>query len=274
MSAADSPAEELKDHALKENRAHGLVVSIRYLVVSVLIGAAVLVVFQFLIADGLVSKLILPTPTSVLRALVDGYRSGQLTSATESTLVATLLGFGIAAIAGVLLAAILDALPVVNRVLLPYVVAFQALPKIAVAPLVVLWLGFGLTGKTVVVVIVCFFPIVVNTMEGLQVRDGELIELFESYGASKLQSFWFLKLPGAVPAIMAGLDVGILFALLGTVTAEFVGSKNGLGFLLLQEEANFDIPGMFAGLVVLTVIGVGLHGCIRLAERRLSFWAK
>lgn len=250
------------------------VARIKQALLSVALGVVILVGLQALVSSGAVSDLVLPTPTSVLRAIIKGYGSGQLTVATGSTLLATILGFVVAAVVGVFLAAVLDAAKPVNRVLLPYIVAFQALPKIAVAPLVVLWLGFGITGKTFVVIIVCFFPILVNTMEGLQVRDHELTELFDSYGASRVQRFVFLKLPNAVPSMMAGFDIGILFALIGTVTAEFVGSKNGLGYLLLQEQANFNVPGMFAALVVLTIIGVVLHGLVRLMERYVSFWAR
>jgi NitT/TauT family transport system permease protein len=163
---------------------------------------------------------------------------------------------------------------VLYRLLYPYVVAFQTVPKVAIAPLVVIWFGFGIGSKIAMALMICFFPVVVNTIEGLRSVNPERIMLLRSYSASKFDIFRFVQLPAALPFIFAGLDIGIVLAVIGTVVGEFVGSTAGLGYVLMKFNHEIDIAGVFASIVVLSVLGVLLHLCLRLIQERVVHWSK
>ncbi|WP_164710307.1 ABC transporter permease [Euzebya pacifica] len=238
----------------------------------VIIGS--LVMAQIAATNGWVSQFILPKPTDVWASLVDGFTSGVYWPHISSTLLGTGLGFAFAAVGAMALAALMVTMERVENVVLPLVVGFQSLPKIAVAPIVILWLGFDLSGKVVIVGFVCFFPILLNTLAGLKIRDREQLELLQSLGATKLQMFRYLRLPGAVPYLFAGFHVGIIFALLGAVVAEFVGSRDGLGRFLLSQRAAFNVGGVYAVLVILMVMGLVFRWIMLLIERRFAFWAE
>lgn len=241
---------------------------------SALLAAVLLAAAELAARGELVSELILPAPSAVLNALVDGFAGGTYWRHIWSTVSATGLGFALAATTAILLAGALASVPFLERVLLPFVVAFQTLPKIAVAPLIVLWLGFGSLGKTFVVTVVCFFPILVNALQGLKIRDRNQYELMRSLGASRWQMFRYLRMPNALPYIFAGLHIGVIFSLIGAVVSEFVGSRSGLGYILLSDKAQFNVPGVYAILTLLMVLGLGLHWIMKVAERRVAFWAQ
>jgi len=242
-------------------------------IVSIALAIVLLGTLQWLSTAGVVSTIILPAPSAVVIALFDGTVSGIFGPSIVSTVSATLFGFAIATGLALAVAGILSSVPYLERVMVPFIVAFQTLPKIAVAPLIILWLGFGQEGKVVIVVIVCFFPILVNTLQGLKIRDRDRYELFRSLGASRLHILRYLRLPSAVPYIFAGLHIGIIFALIGAVTAEFVGSRDGLGYVLMQNKAAFNVPGVFAVLVLFMIVGLLLDAVMRLIERRFAHWS-
>jgi NitT/TauT family transport system permease protein len=238
--------------------------------------AVVLVALAEVAADnGWVSRLVLPAPSKVWGALVQGLvTGGAYWPHVVSTVWVTVAGFALAGVIAIVLAGILTALPPVQRVLFPFIVAFQTLPKVAIAPIVVLWLGFGQVSKLFIVMFVSFFPILINTLEGLAVRNRDHLELFQSLGAGRWQLFWHLRLPGSVPFVFAGLRIGLIFSLIGAVVAEFVGAKSGLGYLLLQQKSTFNVPGVFAVLVLLIGIGLSLNLVTELARSRVATWAK
>lgn len=242
-------------------------------VISVMLAIALLLLAEYAANREWVNSLILPTPSSVWHALVDGFERGIYWRHIRSTVFATLAGFGSAALIAMVVAGILSAVPRLERIFLPFIVAFQTLPKIAVAPIIILWLGFGTQSKVVIIATICFFPILVNALQGLRIRDRERLELFRSLGASRWQLFRFLRLPDSLPYVFAGLNIGIVFALIGTVIAEFLGSRDGLGVFLIQQQAAFNVPGMFAALLLLMVVGLVLNGTVRLIERKVVFWA-
>jgi NitT/TauT family transport system permease protein len=240
---------------------------------SALVAVALILLAEVAANREWVSPLILPQPSHVWDALVDGWRSGLYTDHILSTVGATLAGFLVATAAAVALAGIFTGIPRLERIFLPFVVAFQTLPKIAIAPIIILWLGFGTRSKIVIVATICVFPILVNTLQGLRLRDQERLELFRSLGASRWQLFRHLRIPDALPYIFAGLNIGVVFALIGTVLAEFLGSESGIGVLLVQQQVAFNPPGMYAALLLLMVVGLILNGLIRLVERKVLFWA-
>lgn len=220
-----------------------------------------------------VNSLILPNPSSVWNALVDGFERGIYWRHIRSTVFSTLAGFGSAAVVAITIGGILAAVPRLERIFLPFIVAVQTLPKVAVAPIIILWLGFGTQSKVVIIATICFFPILVNTLQGLRIRDQERLELLRSLGATRWQLFRFLRFPDSLPYVFAGLNIGIVFALIGTVIAEFLGSREGLGVLLVQQQAAFNVPGMFAALILFMIVGLILNGVTRVVEKKVVFWA-
>jgi NitT/TauT family transport system permease protein len=235
----------------------------------VLLGAA-----EAATRSGLVSPLVLASPSQVWAVLVDGFSSGFYFPHLRSTIGSIFAGFFIAGSAAIAIAGTLASIPVLERVLTPFFVAFQSMPKVAIAPLVVIWFGFGELSKTVIVITACFFPILMNALHGLKLRDRDHLELMRSLGATRLQLFLRLRLPHALPYIFAGLHIGVIFALIGTVVAEFVGTNAGIGYVMLQSKANFDLPSVYACLLLLMAIGVLLHTLMKQLEKRVAFWAQ
>jgi NitT/TauT family transport system permease protein len=241
---------------------------------TLLVTLAILALAEVAARNEWVSRLILAAPTDVARTLWAGLNDGIYWRHAGSTLSATLGGFALAAVSAIVIAGLLASIPRLERVFLPIIVALQTVPKIAIAPLIILWLGFGGAGKTMIVTIVCFFPILVNTLQGLRMRDRSQLELMQSLGASRWQMFRYVRVPNALPFVFAGFHISILFALLGAIVAEFVGSRAGLGWLLLQARAQFNVAGAFAILILLMVIGSVLYRIVHYFERKIVFWAK
>jgi NitT/TauT family transport system permease protein len=240
-----------------------------FLIVVVLLTAA-----EIGSRSGIVSPIMLPAPSDVAGALQDVFVTGTIWPHLTSTLLATIEGFAVAVVVGFVLGGLLAVFHRLERICYPFVVAFQTLPKIAIAPLIIIWFGFGNLSKVTIVAIVAFFPILVNTLQGLRLRDRNQYELMLGLGATKWQVFRYIRFPSSLPYVFAGLHVGVIFALIGTVAAEFVGSSEGLGVLLIQQKALFNVPGVYAMLVIFMVIGLVMHGVMEMVERRVTFWAQ
>jgi NitT/TauT family transport system permease protein len=219
-----------------------------------------------------VSPIVLPPPSLVVSQLYDGIVYGTFIENLGVTLYETVLGFGIAALVGILLGALVAELPWARKAVYPYVVAFQTIPMIALAPLLVIWFGFGLTSKVLAAAIVAFFPIVVNTIEGVAGTDQQRIDMIRAMGAGRLETFTRVKVPSALPFIFAGLNTGIVLALLGAVVGEFMGAKAGLGNLMLIFNAELNIAGSFAVLILLSLCGFSLHLVTDWLRNRVVFW--
>ncbi len=221
-----------------------------------------------------VPAFILPPPSLIAVELVALFQSPTFYRDLSVTLIETVLGYLLGVAIAFVLGVIISQFELVEKTLYPYVVAVQTVPKIAIAPLLVIWFGFGLTSKVVVAALVAFFPMLVNVIEGLQSTGREEIELMQSLSASRWKIFWLIRLPNALPFIFAGLDVGIVLSILGAVVAEFVGSQAGLGNAILQLNFNMNVPAVFAVLVVLSAIGVMAHLLVRTVQKRVVFWAR
>lgn len=217
---------------------------------------------------------ILPRPSRIVAAMAQQFSNPLFWGHVEVTVRESLLGFLIGVGAAVVLGTAISQVSLVEKTLMPYIVAFQTVPKVALAPLFVVWFGFGITSKIVMAAVISFFPMLVNVIEGLRAADADRIQMLTVFGASKMQIFRMVRLPSAMPFIFAGLDIGIVFAILGAVVGEFIGAKEGLGYLLLQTNYNFDIAGMFSVLIVLSVLGLAAHFIIRFAQRKFAFWAE
>ncbi|MGE0796617.1 MAG: ABC transporter permease, partial [Acidimicrobiia bacterium] len=195
-----------------------------------------LVLAQLSASNEWISPHLVPAPTDVWSAFTDGVERGLYWRHAQSTLSAMLGGFLVSSTLALLVAAVLVSSPRLEGIIAPLIVGFEAVPKVAVAPLVLLWVGFGQSAKVTIVVMATFFPILVSALQGLRVRDRDTYEVMRVLGASRLELLRYLQFPGALPSIFAGLKIGIVFALLGAVVAELVGAYNGLGYLLMLER--------------------------------------
>ena len=221
-----------------------------------------------------IQEFLVPAPSAIGRALVAGLTSRLYVDHFGVTLYESLLGFLIATAGGIACGTLIAQFRVVERTLYPYLVALQTLPKIAIAPLLIVWLGFGITSKVVIAALVAFFPILVNVIVGLKTVDASKLDLMRSLDASRWQTFRYVTFPNALPFVFAGLDIAIVFSVLGAIVGEFVGSQRGLGNLILQFHTSLDIAGMFAVLLLLAALGVGLHLAVQAIQRRVIFWAQ
>ncbi len=215
---------------------------------------------------------ILPPPTAISMSLYYGLKSGLFVEHFFVTAFQTLAGFLLAAFFGIGLGALVAQFRIVERTIYPWLVALQTLPKIAIAPLIIIWAGYGIQSKIVIVALVALFPILVNTIVGLKSCDLGKLDLMRSLGATAWETFRLVRLPNALPFIFAGLNVAIVLAILGSIVGEFVGSKAGLGNLILEANFQFNVAQMFAILVILGVFGVALSLIVRFIEGRLMFW--
>jgi NitT/TauT family transport system permease protein len=227
------------------------------------------VLIASLVAWQLISKmtspLILPGPVSVATQLV---QSRQLIVANLwITLVEIALGFVAGSAVGIALGTVVAHSRRLEGILRPYIATSQAVPKAALAPLFVLWLGFGLGPKVTIAALISFFPLLENTIVGLRRVDPDALKLFASFGASQRQVFLKLRLPQGLPYVLTGLKIGVVFATVGAVIAEFVTANKGLGALIMQAQGNFDTRLMFAVIIVLTLMGVVLYEALHVIER-------
>jgi NitT/TauT family transport system permease protein len=195
-----------------------------------------------------------------------------LWSATKVTLVEVVVGFVMGVALGLALALPIAYSPVVRATLYPLIVASQAVPKIAIGPLLVLWLGLGAWPKLVIVALMVFFPVVITAAEGFSSVDRNLLDLMRSVNASQWEIFRRVRFPHALPQIFSGLKIGITLAVVGAVVGEWIAADNGLGYLLLQANTQLDSTLLFSALVLLVVMGVVLFIVVEIAERLLLPW--
>lgn len=219
---------------------------------------------------GLVAPYLVPSPGSTWQVMVD--QAGYLGRNTLTTTWETLAGFAFAAVAGIAAAVLMVWSSTIEKTLYPLLLFAQVIPKIAIAPLFVVWLGFGSSPKIVVAVLMAFFPIVISGVTGLRSVDPELLELVATMGASRRQAFRKIRFPASLPHLFAGLKVAATLAVTGAVVGEFVGANNGLGYVILQANGNVDTPMLFAGLIIMSLLGVLLFAVIEIAERLLLPW--
>ena len=224
-----------------------------------------------------VPKFLLPPFSDVMTALYRGMAAAPLAKDglwlhTFVTLSEILLGFFIGSAIGLALAIVISESEWLDDLLRPYIAALQSLPKVAIAPIIVTWLGFGLLSKVAIVCLITFFPVLVTSLAGFRATDIDRIDLMRSLSATRWQIFVKVKFPGALPYIFAGLDMAAAFAVVGAIVGEFVGAQMGLGVLILQMEAQLDTAGSFAVFIVLSLLGITLTALLRLVRRRMLAW--
>jgi NitT/TauT family transport system permease protein len=249
------------------------------LTISPLILVLLLALWYYATKNLGIPSFILPPPVEVWDALVAGVMTGPKDLAGfwyhgGVTIAESLLGFFIGSGVGVVMGFALARWKFLESVALPYIISFQALPKVALAPLLIIWFGFGIEGKVLISAILSFFPVLVNSMAGYRSVDPTGIDLARSCNASEWQIFCKIILPGSLPFVFAGLNVASILAMLGAIVGEFVSARSGLGSLLLQYQQSMQIAPVFAVLIVLAFVGYAMNIAVRLVERRYCFWVE
>jgi NitT/TauT family transport system permease protein len=259
----------------RRKRLRKLAVAAASLIASLAIG---FVLWEIAVVFFQMPSYVLPSPRAVLVALADGLAQSPTSRAgfwyhLQDTLEATLAGFVIGSLLGLVLAAAMAEFRPIERLLFPYIAAIQSLPKVAIAPLYVIWFGYQIESKIAMAVTLALFPVLLNALQGFLSVDRDRLELMASLDASRWQVFWMVKLPASLPLIFAGLNLGIVYALLGALVAEFIGAQRGMGVMVMQLQSVNDTAGVFAVLVVLAVVGYVLIATMRLIQHRVVFWS-
>ena len=248
-------------------------------IISLIILVAIIGIWQTATSAFGIPSFILPSPYEVCQWLYRGFSEPLTSSASfwphlAITAYESIVGFVAGVILGVACGFSLAHWPKAEKVFYPYIQAFNALPKVAIAPLMVVWLGFGLEPKIWMAGILVFFPMLVNSMAGYHSVDPDRIDLARACSATRTQIFFKIIVPSSLPFIFAGLHMGTVLSILGAIVGEFVGATQGLGMLLLQYNNNMQVGGVFAILIILGAIGYGLNVIMRSLENKYCFWAR
>ena len=219
-----------------------------------------------------VSQMILPRPSQIGTALVTGFRDGIFQKHLIVTAKEVVIGYVLGVSLGIALGAPIALSRTFEVIFYPYLLALQTMPKVALAPLMMIWVGFGIESKIIITMIVALFPVLVNVVVGLRAVDIDRIALIRSLKGGTMAEFWWVRLPSAAPYIFAGMKTAIVLALLAAIAAEFVGAEAGLGYLMTQLMFKLDTPGVFSILIILSVIGVSLYLLADWAQRKVIFW--
>ncbi|AOB31218.1 ABC transporter permease [Bordetella sp. H567] len=215
---------------------------------------------------------LLPPPRAVFGALYEGFASGTLWPHIWATLAESLAGYAIGCGLAVLLGALLAESRTFERFLYPLLIGLQAMPKVALGPIILVWFGFGMSSKVVLVALVCFFPLFVNTINGIKRTDTELLDACRAFSATRAYLLLHVKLPAAAGDIFSGLQIGVAMALIGAVVGEFLSAQEGLGYLIASASVSMSLATMFAGVLLLAVIGLAGSMLMRRVHHRVVFW--
>jgi ABC-type nitrate/sulfonate/bicarbonate transport system permease component len=214
----------------------------------------------------------LPRPSDVARETI--VSRALLWRHTWTTLQEVLVGYALAFVLGVLLAVSIASSRIVERALYPAIVASQAVPIIALAPILLIWFGYGMTPKVIVVVLTCFFPIAVAMVDGLRAADSDMLALLRSMGAGRWQVLRIVRLPAALPHLFSGLRIAAAVSVIGAIVGEWVGASQGLGYLMTRSSAQFQTARLFAAVLIAALMGVLLFAAVALAERAAMPWRR
>jgi NitT/TauT family transport system permease protein len=238
---------------------------------AIALSAAVLIVWEAVIRLFKVPTFVLPAPTAIVESLVAHWRP--LAVAAQATAIEVLFGFVLSAIVGVLVALVIVRFERFGRALYPLIVLFQNVPKVALAPIFILWFGYDLAPKIVLIVVIAFFPVAIDMLAGLQSVEPSFVALMRSVGASKGKILLRVRIPHSLPHLMAGLKVAITFSVIGAIVGEFAGANQGLGYVIQFASTQLDTPLIFAALIVVSVLGLAFYYIVEYAERVLVPWA-
>lgn len=236
---------------------------------------AIIVIWWAIVKIGNLPSYELPGPLPVWDALWSGVTTGGSSSLLFQFLItfrAAMIGLAVGAVVGIAIGGVAAQFKFMERLLMPYVFAIQTMPKIAIAPLLLIWFGFGQASETILAGLLAFFPLVVNTFTGMNLVDREQLRLFAALRATRVQTMVGLRTMTAIPMILAGFEIAIVQALLGAVVAEFIAGQDGIGTQIVQMESNSNTVGIFAAVILLALAGIVLHGIVRFVRTRVIFW--
>ncbi|MBM3699385.1 MAG: ABC transporter permease [Actinobacteria bacterium] len=232
--------------------------------------AAVLGTWEIISAAGIFAAYILPAPVAILISLFSDFKN--IGRHSLITLYETFTGFFIAVFLSVIVALIMDAVVTVKKTLYPVIIISQTIPIIVLAPLFIIWFGYGYLPKIIIVILICFFPVTVSFLQGLSTADRELVDLMRSMGADKYSIYRFVKIPSAMPAFFSGLKIAATYSIMGATIGEWVGGKSGLGVYMIRAKHSFATDKVFAAILVITVLSIIFLKIIELAERKYMPW--
>lgn len=215
---------------------------------------------------------LLPTPGAVFDALAQGFASGALWPHIGATLAEALYGYAVGCGLAIVFGALLAESRTFERFCYPIFLGLQAMPKVALGPIILVWFGFGMSSKVVLVALVCFFPLFVNTINGIKRTDLELLDACRAYSASRLYLLLHVKIPAAAGDIFSGLQIGVSLALIGAVVGEFLSAQQGLGYMIASASVSMSLSTMFAGVFLLAALGLCGSLLMRRLHRRVVFW--
>ncbi len=237
---------------------------------AALVVAAIIGAWQGLVTLFSVPAWKLPAPSAIGAELIDSW--SLYLRHTRVTLEEVFIGFGVALVSGVLLAVLIASFPTFQRAIYPFIIASQTIPIIVIAPLLLIWIGYGITPKVIVVALIAFFPIVVNTVDGLRSVDADTVNMMRTLGASRWQVFSKVQVPTALPFLFSGAKIAVTFSVIGAVIGEWVGASAGLGYLTRVSVPLFLTARSFGAVVILAVMGVSLFVGVALLERLMLPW--
>jgi NitT/TauT family transport system permease protein len=255
-------------------RLYGVLQNHPGIVLSPLSLVLLIVLWEAASRAGLVAPIVLPPPSRVWDGLVILFTAPWFPQHVWLTTAETLIGFVIGGAAAILLGIVMVNMPLVKEVIYPYVVAFQVMPKVVLAPIFITWFGFGMESKIVMAIAISFFPVVINTVVGLESVEENASLLMRSFVASRRQVFCKLAWPTALPSIFAGLKTSLTLALIGALVAEFVTAKEGLGTLITTFSFELKVHLVFAVIIVVSVLGLALYGIMEYLDRKVVFWRR
>lgn len=236
--------------------------------------AAILIVWESSVRLFDVPEIVLPGPLAIIAALIELMGRASFYVHVGVTLSEILAGFALGAVGGITIGISIGLSPLLYRLLFPYIVAFETMPKVAIAPIIVIWAGYGMASKVIITALIAFFPLLANTVMGIRSAPREQVEMLKACCATRWQVFHMVQLKHAFPSIFTGLDIAIVLSVIGAIVGEFVGARQGLGYLILQNNFNFNIAGTFAVLFVLSAIGIVLHWIVNKIHARVVFWVE
>ena len=231
-----------------------------------------ILLWQVVTMVGNVPSYVVPAPSDIWTAAVRNAQRGIYPPHFFATMQSVLIGYTTGVLAGIILGTLFAEIRLVERLVFPLVVALQSVPKVALAPLFVMWFGYGFTSKVITVTLLCLFPVLVNTVTGLKSADPDRVALIRAMTGNRFQVFRYVKLPSAAGHIFAAMQVSVVMALIGALVAEFVGSDRGLGILIQNGQLNLDTPGIFVILIMLSLIGITSTTIVRYVQRKVVFW--
>lgn len=234
--------------------------------------AAFFIGWKLYVDNAKVSAFILPPPDRIVVAFFKLLQEPTIGKHVRITLTETLSGFGLAVFFGILLGTVMGKVRWIERSLRPFIIATQVIPKIALAPLFILWFGFGLESKIVISAVLAFFPVFSNTLIGIKSVDPGLRDVMTCLNAGPLSRFWLLDIRSALPFILTGMEVGIVLAIIGAIVGEFMGGSEGLGNLAVLTLQEMQVDTLFAVILLLALIGVSLYLLVTLLRRLLTPW--